>query len=170
MAYNVDLFGFLNSLSKGVNPYREMTEIEQKELQPVIIYRWLSGCSSGHQVQKLAELNHFIFTISDKATLFDLMAAACDGKSYRYKWIKPAGSQSAPICLKVIMTAYNCSEREAIGYLPKLDANDIYESAEMQGMDDATLTKLIQELKNGHAKTTFTGSEPTKRAKRTKRA
>lgn len=170
MAYVVDLFGFLNSLSKGVNPYRTLSEAEQKELQPVVIYRWLSGCSSGTQLQKLADINHLIFTITDKAMVFDLLAGACDGKSYRYKWMKAPGSQSAPLCLQVIMRAYNCSEREAKMYLPKENADDIYESAELQGMDDADLTKLAQELKDGHAKTPFTGRQPTKRGGRTKRA
>lgn len=152
MSYQVDLFGFLDQLSMGKNIYSTLSPEEQKELQPVVVYRWLSCTSNGEQLVNLSKINHLVFNIRDKDLLFSIMAASCSGRKQRYKWIKAPGQVSAPTAVNVVLTALQCSPKEALMYIPHFSPDDIIESAERQGLEAKEITKLKQELKDGFGK------------------
>lgn len=146
----LDLFKFLGALNKrDLQAYTKLTDEAKKEASALVIQRWLSGTSDPAQIIRLNEVaNPYIFALgSEKELLFKLLAAACTGRVNRTSWIKGPGSSTKRLSLVAIEEYYQCSQREAEEYLPRLDASDILRFAEDAGWDKDQIKKLTAELK-----------------------
>ena len=148
-----DLFAFLGQLNRrDTKAFEKLTEDGQKVAHPLVIMRWLSGTGDRAQIIRLsAFVNRYVFSLgNEKPLLFKLLAAACTGKTARSSWLKGPGSTSTRLALEAIMSQYQCSTREAKGYLPLLETADVIQFAEEAGWDKDVLKKLANELDKDH--------------------
>jgi hypothetical protein len=144
-----DLFAFLGALNRrDLQAFDKLTEEGQKAAHPLVIMRWLSGTGDQAQIIRLNEFaNRYVFSLgTEKPLLFKLLAAACTGKTQRASWIKGPGSVSTKLAIEAIKQQYDCSTREAKGYLPLLSSDDVVRFAEDAGWDKDQLKKLTTEL------------------------
>ena len=143
-----DLFALLAQLNKrDMTAFTKLTEEGQKAASPLVIMRWLSGTSDPAQIIRLNEfVNRYVFSLGqEKPLLFKLMAAACTGRN-RATWLKGPTNTSTRLAIEAIMTQYDCSAREAKGYIELLAPSDIAQFAEEAGWDKDQLKKLDTEL------------------------
>jgi hypothetical protein len=143
-----DLFALLGQLNKrDMNAFTNLTEEGQKAASPLVIMRWLSGTSDPAQIVRLNEfVNRYVFSLGqEKPLLFKLMAAACTGKN-RATWLKGPTSTNTRLAIEAVKTRYECSAREAKGYIELLEPSAIVQFAEEAGWDKEQLKKLELEL------------------------
>lgn len=151
--HKFDIFDVLGKISsKDTTFFGNMTEEEQKALQPLIIMRWLSGTQSAQQIYFLNELvNPFVFSMyKHKELLVDLMTTCAPGRKQKYFWNKARGkaSSSTPTTVGVIREYYRYGSKEAIEALPLLDDDDILWYAEQLGRQPDEIRTIKTELKN----------------------
>ena len=161
-----DLFQGLASLgSKDRSWFASLSEAGQKAASPFVMARWMTGTSDRAQIIRLNTcVNPYMFGgLADKASLFQLMAAAATGNSKRYQWIKGPGAKTKKHALSVIQQFYECSLREASGY--KVDSESLIEMAEELGWDKDEILKLKKELDDGSGSTTQASAKPSKPAR-----
>lgn len=148
----LDLFALLNRINKkqaGIVP--TLSEDEVKEVQPLLIERWLSGTDDARQVYFLNEVvNPYVFSLNKhKDLLIDLCTICTDGGSQRYSWIKAPGKlkSSSSMAVDVLREYMEYSEarvREVFSMVPN---EDIISYAEQLGRSAEDMTKLKKELK-----------------------
>lgn len=144
-----DLFALLGALNRrDLHAFDKLTEAGQAAAHPLVIMRWLSGTGDQAQIIRLNEFaNRYVFSLgTEKPLLFKLLAAACTGKTQRVNWLKGPGSASTRLSIEAIKLQYDCSTREAQGYLPLLEPEDVLRFAEEAGWDKEQLKKLGTEL------------------------
>lgn len=144
-----DLFAFLGALNRrDLQAFNKLTEEGQKAAHPLVIMRWLSGTNDQAQIIRLNEFaNRYVFSLGqEKPLLFKLLASACTGKTQRTTWLKGPGSNSQRLALEAVKSQFQCSTREAKGYIELLSSEDILRFAEEAGWDKEQLKKLTTEL------------------------
>lgn len=148
----VDIFQALNNLSKKNSAfYDQLSEQEQKSLQPVVVMRWLSGTSNARQVFFLNEfVNTKVFSLYRHPKLLcQLMTVCTTGQSQRYHWnkVQKGKSVSMPNANAVIRQYFGYSSSEAEQALPLLDNDDIVQYAEHLGWQSDDIKGLNKELR-----------------------
>lgn len=149
----LDIFRVLQAADeKNINFYANLTEEEQKEFQPFIVMRWLSGTFSARQVYFINELlNPYAFSLANhKQLLWQLMTISCSGKQQKHFWNKLPGKKETnkPNATKVIMEYYQYSSNDAIEVLPLFTRDDIVELAEQLGWQQEEIAKIKKEIKS----------------------
>lgn len=161
-----DLFQGLAKLgSKDRNWFASLSEAGQKAASPFVMARWMTGTSDAAQIVRLNTcVNPYMFGgLADKASLFQLLAAAATGNSKRYSWIKGPSAKAKKQSLQVICQFYECSVREASSY--KVDSESLIEMAEELGWDKEDILKLKKELDDGSGSTKKSSAKPSKPAR-----
>lgn len=149
---SLDIFTVLNNISKkNVGYYDTLPENEQKELQPFVVMRWLTGTKDARQVYFLNEIvNRFAFELgSHKELLYKLLCVATSGQGQRYQWKKVASRKGAglTLCVDVVKRYYNYNTSQALDALGILTNDDILDHAEDIGLQKEDIAKLKKELK-----------------------
>ena len=122
----LDLFGTLRSIDKKeIDFYDKLTDDAQKEFQPLVIQRWMSGCDDPFQINALNEFTTpyvFDFGKNHKELLAKLFVACAGGTPKRYKWVKASTRNTSkfPVTQDVIARYYNTSQRHAKTYISLL--------------------------------------------------
>jgi len=130
--------------------YDDLSEEQQKALQPFVIMRWLTGTNNAGQIQLVNEfVNRYAFTFSKhKSLMCKLMTVCTDGKLHRYKWIKPIQAQgSFPLAADTISKYSGISTKYAREAVKILSSETILEYAQQLGCQKEEMTKLKAELK-----------------------
>lgn len=160
-----DLFDGLSALGrKNRDWFDNLSDAGQKAAAPFVMMRWMTGTSDRAQIIRLNTcVNPYMFGgQADKASLFQLMAAAATGKA-SYAWVKGPGAKTKKQALQVIKAYYDVSTREASGY--KVDAESLVEMAEELGWDKEEIVKLKKELDDGSGSTAKASAKPAKPAR-----
>lgn len=151
----LDLFKLLDAIScKKVEYYTNLSDEEKKEVQPFVIMRWLTGTYNKQQVFLLNLLaNRVVFDLQHhKQLLYDVLITTTSGKSQRYVWNKPPGSNKKnKLAIDVLCKYYGYSTRVAAETLNVVTPEDILDCAEQLGWQKDDMTKLKKELKDGSA-------------------
>lgn len=148
---SLDIFELLSHISnKNAGYYDAMPENEQKEFQPFVVMRWLTGTRDARQVYFLNEIvNRFAFDLGNhKALLYKLLCVATSGQPQRYKWMKPASRKGAgTLITQVVKQYYGYNTQQATDVIGLLSDEDIIGYAEELGLQKEEVTKLKQELR-----------------------
>jgi hypothetical protein len=150
--YKLNIFDVLSKIStKDTKFFENLSEEEQKAVQPLVIMRWLTGTSSARQVFFLNELlNPMVFQLDKhKQLLLNLMTICCSGRSQRYQWNKPVSKKTSktPTLVKVIKQTFGYNTVDALDALPILDNDTIMSYAESLGMQTDEIKLIKKELK-----------------------
>lgn len=168
----LDIFEVLAQADlKSRSFYQSLSEEQQKDLQPYVVTRWLSGTSSARQVVFINELvNPFLFVNhiqkNHKHLLWQLMTIATSGKKQRYVWNKllSRATSSKPTSAKLIASYYGYSMKEANEALLCLSGDDVLDLAVDVGLQPDDLAKIRKEYKGEKLKED--GIKPTRRSKK----
>ncbi len=156
--HKLDIFKVLNHIStKDRNYYNELTEEEQKALQPLVVMRWLTGTKDARQIFFLNELvNPFVFPFltkngkefDHKHLLYNLMTTCTSSRGGRYYWNKAKSKPAVTAVVSVVKDYYKYNTAHAIEALSLLSNDDILEMAEHLGRQKEDIAKLKKELKS----------------------
>ena len=145
--YKLDIFDLLKRLS---NKDRRFSDEEEKEIQPIVIMRWLSGTKSERQIYLINKtINKYAFSFQNhKKLMINLMGVCCNGYQ-RYTWFKrKPNSQSTKKTLQVISEFYGYPTRHCSDVASILDSDTILEHALELGKSKEFIRDLKKELKN----------------------
>lgn len=150
--YKLNIFDVLGKLSKKNSAfYDNLSDEEQKALQPLVVMRWLSGTSSMRQVFFLNELvNHLIFELTDHKKLLVQMLSVCtDGNFTKYQWKKTLSKKgsSMPVSTGVIKEYFTYTTVQAKESMPMLTDDDIIDYADQLGRQPDDIKTIKKELK-----------------------
>ncbi len=150
--HKLNIFEILNSINvKNRGFYDSLSIEEQKTLQPVVLMKWMGGIVNEQQIIILNQfINKWVFSLSGhKTLLMDILIASSPGRRTRYTWNKrkSAKSNSLPICVTIIKTAYNYNYTKAVDSLSLLSNDDILTMAQQQGLQLPEIKDLKKELR-----------------------
>lgn len=148
----LDIFAVLEQIDKkNYDLWDRFTEEQRKEFSPLVVMRWMAGCSDPFQLILLNEIaNILVFPLGDKKELLLLLLTACsNGRSKRYKWVnyKVSSSKKKKRSIELIAQHYGLALREAEDSAKLFSPEDIMELAELHGLQKDELTELKKELK-----------------------
>lgn len=129
--------------------YDSMMETDQKQLHPLVMTRWMSGTSDPAVIQMLNLTNNkYNFILAQhKPLLMRMLLLSASGSSRRYQWLAKSKETSQNRSIKALREYYNCSLREAEGYVKMHTIDEIVEMAEFVGWQDDEVKALIKEAK-----------------------
>lgn len=150
--YKLNIFDVLGKLSKNNSAfYDNLSDEEQKALQPLVVMRWLSGTNSARQIFFLNELvNPLVFEFADhKKLLVQLMSVCTDGNFTKYQWKKTISKKgsSMPVSIGVIKEYFKYTSVQAKESLPLLSNDDVIDYAEQLGRQSDEIKTIKKELK-----------------------
>ena len=150
MATKINIFDVLHRVNtKDANYYAECSAEEQKQIQPFVLMRWMSGTSNPQQIILLNEFaNPFVFSLyKHKELQWMLLTACAPGKFKKYNWIKAPtqATSKKPLSAKVLKETYNYSETQANQTMHLTTGEHLIELATALGWQDADLAKLGKE-------------------------
>ena len=150
--YKLNIFDVLGKLSKNDSAfYDNLSDEEQKALQPLVVMRWLSGTDSARQVVFLNELvNPLVFEFVDhKKLLVQLMSLCTTGRFTKYQWKKTISKKgsSMSVSIGVIKEYFKYTSIQAKDSLPLLDDSDVIDYAEQLGRQPDEIKTIKKELK-----------------------
>lgn len=148
----LDIFVLLEQIDKkNYNIWENLTEEQRKEFSPLVVMRWMAGCTDPFQLILLNEIaNILVFPLGDKKEQLLLLLTACsNGKTKRYKWLnyKVSSSKKKKHAINLIAQHYSLSLREAEDSFRLFSSDDIMQLAELQGLQKDELAELKKELK-----------------------
>lgn len=149
--HKYDLFSVLSKANtKQVDYYNTLPDDLQKQIQPLLIQRWMSGTSRRSQVFLLNEVvNPYVFGLfKHKTLLWQLLTIAAPGKSVKYNWISQKGAKThnKPVATKVVMEYYGYSSKHAIDALRVLSATQVIVLANDLGYQQDIISKIKKEF------------------------
>lgn len=143
----VNIFDVLKQIDLHKEDYYDvLPESDQKQLHPLVITRWLSGTSDPAVIEMLnltANMYNFAL-VNHKPLLMRMLLVASSGRPRRYQWLAKSKETSKNKHVQVIRQFYNCSEREARGYLPMHTTEEIVEMARSVGWQDDEVKALTK--------------------------
>lgn len=146
----LEIFKVLENISRKNRFYDGLTDEEQKSVQPFVIMRWLTGCSSAQQIYFLNEfVNPYVYSLSKhKELLCDLLSVCTLGRNLRYKWVPPvANTKMFPNISELIASAMNCKVSEATDLIFAFTDEEILEIADELGRQAEDIAKIKKELR-----------------------
>ncbi len=155
--YKLDLWKLLSSINmKNIDYYNNMTEEEMKEFSPLVIMRWLTGCSDSRSkpARQLAIINQFlnpyVFHLrKHEGLLYKLMTITTDNFDGKYRFIKKHKPNiKFPKSTKVIKELFNYNKKDSQDAVNVLSSTDIIDMAKTLGYQDPEIKELKKELKN----------------------
>jgi hypothetical protein len=156
--HKFDIFAVIGNItSKQESFVDNLSEEDLKQIQPLVLMRWLSGTSSRFQTFLLNEVaNVLVFPLTKhKKLLLKVLMACSDPKSGRCSWLKQEQKTvSRPISIKVVCDYFQYPRRKAIDALPLISADDLVAMANELGYQHDEITKLQREHKTPRGKTT----------------
>jgi hypothetical protein len=149
--HKYDLFKVLGQVNiKKADYYDSLDEDLQKQIQPLLIQRWMSGTSSARQVFLLNEVaNPYVFSLfKHKTLLWQLLTISAPGKFAKYNWMSQKGTKdhNKPVATKIVMEYYGYSSKHAIDALKVLTYENVVELAHNLGHQSDTISKLKKEF------------------------
>jgi len=149
--HKVDIFKVLGNLNKNNSTfYDNLTNEEQKAIQPLVVMRWMSGSSDARQIYFLNELvNPFVFSLTHhKKLLVNLLSICGSGNFKRFKWIKSASKKTSKISIsvEVVKRYFNYSTKEAHNASLALSSEVILDFAGQLGYQPDEMKALKKEL------------------------
>ncbi len=155
--YKMDLWKLLSNINmKNIEYYNNLSEDEAKEFSPLVIMRWLTGCSDSRSIpaRQLDFINQFVnpyvFQLGKhKDLLYKLMTVTTVGFDARYKFIKTKKRGTKfPKSTAVVKSMFNYNTKHAQDAIKILSSVEITDMAQRLGYQDAELKELKKELKN----------------------
>lgn len=144
----VNIFDVLKRIDQRQEAYYDdMAEVDQKQLHPLVMTRWMSGTSDPAVIQMLNLTNNkynFILA-AHKPLLMRMLLISASGSSRRYQWLSKTKDTSTNRSLKVLREYYGCSLREAEGYVKMHTAGELAQMAEHVGWQDDEIKALAKE-------------------------
>ena len=146
----VNIFDVLKRIDLRQEEYYDaMVEVDQKQLHPLVMTRWMSGTSDPAVIQMLNLTNNkynFILA-SHKHLLMRMLLLSSSGQSRRYQWLSKTKDTSQNRSLKVLREYYVCSQREAEGYIKLHTLDELIQMAEFIGWQDDEVKALSKEVR-----------------------
>ena len=151
----LNIFDVLRNIDKqNIGFYRALSDEDKKAFVPFVTMQWMFCLQNPNDnpLQRVL-LNEFV---NDKVfslykhpeLLYYLMCVATPGHPQRYKWKKPASTETKfPKSLDIVKRVYGYSTRVAEQSMPLLTNNDILEFAQDLGIEVDEIKKLKLELK-----------------------
>lgn len=149
----LDVFELLGKLDrKDYEIWDALTDEQKKEFSPLVVMRWMAGCSDPVQIIFLNEIvNTSVFQLGDhKELLMKLLAVCSNGKSKRYSWINykvSSGTKKSKKVNDLIAAHYHMSLKEADEARKLFSDAEIIELAEMHGLQKEEINEIKKELK-----------------------
>lgn len=144
-----NLFEILGKLNKkDYDVYSSGTPELQKQLQPFVLMRWMTGTNDAAQIIAINEfVNPYVFSLYQHKELhMQLLAAVAPGHFAKYQWIKgTASGNSKPLTLKMLYECYHYSPRQAQDSLALLSGEAALSIAEGLGWQESELAALGKE-------------------------
>lgn len=148
--YKLDIFQVLDRINQNDRfYYRNLSDDDKKELQFLVIMRWLSGTRVPLQIELLNHIvNPVVFekTFRQHPELLWFLLTICRGKT-RYQWMKKKPKIILPIPIEIIKRHYGYNTKEATEVLPIFTNDDIIKMAEDLGIGDDEFKTLKKDLK-----------------------
>jgi hypothetical protein len=156
--HKYNLFEVLAKAStKNAEYYDNLPEDQQKQIQPLLIQRWMSGTDSAKQVFLINEIvNPFVFSLyKHPKLLWKLLTITAPGNSKKYKWMsqKSEAGTKKPTSTAVVAEYYGYNSRHARDAVNLMTYDQVVELASSLGYQQDTITKIKKELDaNGRTK------------------
>jgi hypothetical protein len=157
--YKLDLFGqTLPALNRGdLDFYDRCTEEERKEIQPLILMRWISGVENsrlgGAYIGVMNEwVNKEFWTLSKHPELqWKLMCVgniACGGRGQRHQWV-PMIKNSSTNKLDSLILSLNpgLNDQELALVRTRLTKDSLKQLLRDMAMSDADMKPILDEFK-----------------------
>lgn len=149
--HKFDIFEVLGNINKKNEDYlTEMTDEQQKAVQPVLLQRWMSGTDSARQIYLLNEVaNPYMFSLyKHKQLLWQLLTVCAPGSFKRYTWMgqKSAKHGKMPVSTKTVCEYYKYSEKHARDALLVLTVEQVMELAQHMGYQPDDISNIKKEF------------------------
>lgn len=152
--HKLDIFATLDKLSKkDAQYYAAQPEEIQKQIQPFVLMRWLTGASDLQVLLINEVVNPYAFQLTKhKELLWQLLCVTTSGRSVRYKWIKGPSRSTTGVStvVKAIKEATGYNTKHAVDALALLCDADVIELVEGMGWPAEEVAKVKKELKGRH--------------------
>lgn len=144
MDKKVDIFEVLKKIDQcDLSYFKAMSEAEKKSLHPLVLMRWLSGTKDVKQITRInSVLNPFVFQLHKEKDLLIKLLMCSSTSSKTYRWYAKKKQNKRSIDLDIISEYYDCSIKEAIGYVDMIPKEDLISMAESIGYDKEQIKKL----------------------------
>lgn len=146
----LEIFKVLEAVSKKHRLSVVLTSDELKSVQPFVLMRWLSGCSSDRQIYFLNEfVNPYVYTLSKhRGLLCDLLTVCTNGRNMKYKWIPPTPpTKEFPNVSEMLAKALECSVSKAFETIPFFSNEELLSIATELGYQSEDVAKIKKELR-----------------------
>lgn len=141
----VNIFEVLKQIDlHNINYYDGLLESDQKQLHPLVLTRWISGTSDPAVIHMLnSTTNRYNFSlVNHKPLLMRMLLVTSSGRQRRYQWLAKNKETSTTKTIKAIRDFYQCSEREARGYVALHTRAEVIEMAKSVGWQDDEIKAL----------------------------
>lgn len=149
MTEKLDIFDILARVDdRDITYFDALTDDQWKAVQPFVLMRWMTGCSSDTQRLVLNDVvNTTVFSIP-KPLAVKLLMVSSDRKK-RYKWRPKAkkASSGKPTSISVLQQHLKCSKAQAAEYLNLYKKEDIIDVCINLGLDKDIVAKVTKEYK-----------------------
>ena len=148
----LDIFTLLDQIDKkNYYIWDSLTEEQRKEFSPLIVMRWMAGCTDPAQIVFLNDIvNVSVFSLGNhKEFLLKLLTVCSNGKSKRYQWVnyKLGGSKKLKLSVELIANHYQLGIKEAEDTRRLFTDEELIELAESEGWQKSEIADLKKELK-----------------------
>lgn len=149
--HKLDIFQVLDKINrKDAEYFTGLSEEDQKQIQPFVLMRWLTGGKDMGVMMVNEVINPYAFDLTKhKELLWYLLTVCTSGKSARVRWIKGPSKKTTGMSnsVKVVMEATGYSTRHAVDAALVLQPADIIEMAEGLGWTSDDIAKVKKEQK-----------------------
>lgn len=166
MTNKLELSDILSALDKkDIHYFSQLTVDEQKQIQPFVLMRFLTGTYNKEQVVVVNEfVNPYVFNMNNhKDLLWKLLTVCTTGKQQRYFWNKPLLSRSTkPTAINIIQEYFGYNKQDAMSASTILSSDDVIQMAEELGWQDDEINKVRKEYDLPLIKVSKTRKKTTK--------
>jgi hypothetical protein len=126
-----------------VDHFSELTEDQEKTLQPLVVMRWLSGTKDTKQIIRInSVINPFVFSLHKEKKLLIRLLLCCSTSKKMYTWNKRKKQEKTTLRSQLIQEYYDCSVKESLIYEKSISLEDLISMAEELGYDNEQIKKL----------------------------
>lgn len=140
----LDIFETLKHIDDfDVDHFSELTEDQEKTLQPLVVMRWLSGTKDTKQITRInSVINPFVFSLHKEKKLLIRLLLCCSTSKKMYTWNKRKKQEKTTLRSQLIQEYYDCSVKESLIYEKSILLEDLISMAEELGYDNEQIKKL----------------------------